>query len=163
MRALLTHHPLSGCELFAGLPDEHLCRLGGLAERQVMAASTVLFRMGDVADKLYVLRRGRVLLSLPLCIEDTDLDLTVDERVPPQLLGWSALVPPHTSTLTARTLVESEMYVFYRGPLTAALREDPSVGLHVMSNLAGVMARRFHQTQALWMRELQRGIDARRF
>lgn len=153
---------LQDCELFTGLSPEALERISAIADHASPPAETVLFRMGELADRMFAVVRGRVLLSVPFRIEGAEQDLTVDEKVPGEIVGWSALVPPHRATVAARTVVNSELLVFPRDALIEVLRGEPEVGLQVMSNVAKVLGRRLHQTQALWMRELQRGINSPR-
>lgn len=151
---------LVSCELFRGVEARSLERLAALASRVEVPAKTVLFRMGDPAEKLYVVARGKVTLALPFQLKSSEQDLTVDEKVPQELVGWSALVAPHRSTMTAQAQVDSELWVFPGEALRAALASEPATGMKVMANVAEALGRRFVQTQALWVRELQRGIKS---
>lgn len=152
---------LAGVELFRGLPGAALERLAALAEPGPVASGTALFRLGDPAERLYAIARGRVALSLPIEVRGAQEELTVDEKGPGEIVGWSALVPPHRSTLSARALIDSELLVFAGGPLLEVLGREPDLGFRVMANLGAVIGRRLHQSQAMWLRELQRSVQAR--
>lgn len=152
---------LAGVELFRGLPGAALERLAALGEPGPVPSGTALFRLGDPAERLYAIGRGRVALSLPIEVRGAQEELTVDEKGPGEIVGWSALVPPHRSTLSARALIDSELLVFAGAPLLELLGREPEVGYRVMANLGAVIGRRLHQSQAMWLRELQRSVQAR--
>jgi CRP/FNR family transcriptional regulator, cyclic AMP receptor protein len=152
---------LAQSELMRGVGSETLERLSILGRRIPASSGQVLFRLGDAAENLYVILRGRVALTLPMEIRSAQQDVTVDEKGPGDVLGWSALVPPHRATLSARAIIDSELFLLPSGALGAALREHPAAGLQVMTNLASVIGRRMHLLQAMWLRELQRLVTAR--
>ncbi len=152
---------LSASELFRGIDAAGLERVHALGQATEVPSGAVLFRMGDVAAQLYIVLRGRVALSMPIQVRGAEQDLTVEEKGPLEVVGWSALMPPHHATLSARALLDSELFVLPGDALKAALDREPTLGLRVMSNLAAVIGRRLHQAQALWVRELQRTVAAR--
>jgi CRP-like cAMP-binding protein len=51
---------LARCELFAGLGPDLLARVASSSHTEVAVRNQVLFREGDPADDLYVVRNGRV-------------------------------------------------------------------------------------------------------
>jgi CRP-like cAMP-binding protein len=152
---------LAGSELLRGIDPGVLADLVALGRTATIPSGTSLFRLGDAAENVYVVLRGRIALTLPMEIRSAQQDVTVDEKGPGDVLGWSALVPPHRATLAARAIIDSELFLFPAAPLARALREQPAAGLQVMSNLASVVGRRMHLVQAMWLRELQRTVATR--
>ncbi len=152
---------LAAGELFRGLTSIQLEKLANLAKVMPASSGSSLFRLGDTAESLYLVSSGRVALTLPIDLEGLPQDLTVDEKGAGELVGWSALVPPHRSTLSAKVVVDSELVVFEGPALAQALAADQSCGHRVMANLSEVVGRRLHQMQAMWLRELQRLITSK--
>jgi hypothetical protein len=73
-------------------------------------------------------------------------------------LAWSALVPPHALTLGARAATAGRL-VELPGPATRSLLEaEPAIGRIVLGNLARVVAGRFQEVLALYVREVHRGL-----
>ena len=52
----------------------------------------------------------------------------MEERVPGQTVGWSALIPPYRFTLTATAPLETEVIALSREALRAHFAADPAVG-----------------------------------
>ena len=152
---------LASSELLRGIDGELLDRLEQAGRTLVAPSGMTLFRLGDPADNLYIVLRGRVALTLPIEIRAAQQDVTVDEKGRGDVLGWSALVPPHRSTMSAKAIIDSELFALPGEVLANALREQPAAGLEVMTNLASVIGRRMHLVQAMWLRELQRVVTAR--
>ncbi|HEY6098447.1 MAG TPA: hypothetical protein VIW03_03395, partial [Anaeromyxobacter sp.] len=74
-------------------------------------------------------------------------------------LAWSALVPPHRATMSARASTDVELLGFERAPLLQLFEQRPTVGYAVMANLSRVVAGRLHELAALWVREVQRNVS----
>lgn len=149
---------LRGVELFKGLAEEHCREVAGLASEERAAPGETLFRLGERAERLYVIQRGRVDLTFPLQVLGEARDVRFQSLDAGRTLGWSALVPPHLLTMSARATTEVELVVLPGAGLLALLSARPAMGHLVMSNLASVVAARFHELQELWVRELQRKV-----
>jgi CRP-like cAMP-binding protein len=148
-------------ELLHGLTDAETARITAKGTLRRLSAGDVLFNLGDEARSVYIVRRGRVALSLPMQVRGRDEDILIEERFAGQTVGWSALTPPYHFTLKARTLVESELLVLPRADLLDTFAADPRVGQIVARNLAAVIGQRLHVFQAMWLREMQRVVDLR--
>ncbi len=148
-------------ELLAGLSDEHSSQILALASRQSLTSGEVLFRLGDEAHALFVVERGRIALTLPMQVRGREEDVLVEERVPGQTLGWSALIPPHRFTLKAAAPLETDVLVFTRQALAWYFSNHPAVGYVVTRNVASVIGQRLQVFQAMWLREVQRMVELR--
>jgi CRP-like cAMP-binding protein len=154
----MTHaHP----DLLTGLRAEQARDVMALAKRVELASGAELFRLGDTAESLYVVVRGRIRLMLPMQVRGGEEEIMVEERTPGQTVGWSALTPPYRFTLTARAPLESEVMALSRDALRKHFETHPDVGHVVAMNLAGVVGERLQLFQAMWLREMQRTVEIR--
>jgi CRP-like cAMP-binding protein len=144
--------------LLQDLPTRDADKLLALAFHVRLASGELLFRLGGEADRLFVVERGRVALTLPMHIYDREQDLLVEECDAGQTLGWSALVKPHRFTLTAKALVETEVLVFMRDAMLDHFGAHPEVGYRVSRNLAALVGHRLQIVEAMWLREMQRVV-----
>ncbi len=100
--------------------------------------------------------------TMPIRIGATSHEAFVDEKGPGAVIGWSALAPPFKYTLSARAMEDTELTAFSGAELSTQLAQDPVAGVVVLMNLIALLGHRMQQTQAMWLRELQRTLDARR-
>ncbi len=154
-----TLHDLEGAQLFAGLSDEDRLSVAAVARERSARAGEILFHLGELADAFWVVRRGRVELLFPLQVMGEAKEARFQTLEAGSTLAWSALVPPHRLTMTARAATELDMLEFERRRMLQLFGEHPRIGHVVMSNLAGVVATRFHELLALWVREVQRSVS----
>jgi CRP-like cAMP-binding protein len=148
-------------ELLMGLPDEEARQLVALGRLLHLRPHEELFGLGVVAESIYVIRRGRVALTLPMQVGGREEDVLVEERGEGQAVGWSALIPPHRFTLRASALLDTEVLALGRHALLEHFESCPSTGYHVLSNLAAVMGQRLQLFQTMWVREVQRVVQLR--
>jgi CRP/FNR family transcriptional regulator, cyclic AMP receptor protein len=144
--------------IFGELQDTEAERLLAVARSQQCHKGECLFLLGDHADRLYVVLKGKVELTFPLSFGGIVRDVPVESKTPGGALGWSALVKPHRFTLSARGVETSELATFPRQDLLRVFEADPRIGYVVMRHIAEVVGRRLLQVQALWARELQRAV-----
>ena len=145
-------------ELLSGLSAEEAAEVKALGSSVRLAAGDVLFRLGSEADRLFVVERGRIALSLPMRVGGHEEDVLVEERLPGQAVGWSALVPPHRFTLTAVAQLDTEVLALPRNALLAHFAARPAVGYAVTRNVAAVTGQRLQVFQTMWVREMQRSV-----
>ncbi len=146
-------------ELFAGLTEGDAARVLALGSHSNLPAGAVLFNLGDAADSLFMLERGRIALTLPMQVRGEQQDVLIEERSAGQALGWSALVPPHRFTLKAKALVDSEVIALPRIALSEHLSAHPAVGYLVTRNVSAVVGQRLQLFQTMWLREMQRVVE----
>jgi EmrB/QacA subfamily drug resistance transporter len=120
---------LARVPMFAGVPEERLRELAGRGETVSVTAGHDLFRAGEAADSLYVVRYGR-------------LDVVVDggREVVARVVGRGAVLgelglitgSPRSASVRARR--DSELLRVGRDDFVALLREE-SVALSVVTAL----------------------------
>jgi CRP-like cAMP-binding protein len=142
-----------------GLSAEEAERLLELGTRITVSSGSELFGLGDEADSLFLIARGRIRLTLPLQVRGQQEEVLVEERAVGQTVGWSALTPPYRFTLKAVAPLDAEVISLSREQLRNHFADHPAVGHAVMRNLAGVVGQRLQLFQAMWLREMQRAID----
>ncbi len=148
-------------ELVEGLSEQETAALLALAGTKTLDAGEPLFRLGAAADTLYVVARGRIVLSLPMRIRGGEEDVLVEEKEPGETVGWSGLVAPHRFTLNATAAVPSDVLAFSRAVLLDHFRSNPTVGYAVTRNVATVIGHRLLVFQTMWLREMQRTLEYR--
>jgi CRP-like cAMP-binding protein len=147
-------------DLLKGLPAEEARAVLALGRRVTLESGELLFGLGAQADHLYVIDRGRIRLTLPMQVRGRQEDIMVEERGPGQTVGWSALTPPHRFTLRAVALVETGVIAIPRDAVRAYFDVHPAVGYLVSLNLASTIGQRLQVFQAMWLREMQRAVEA---
>jgi CRP-like cAMP-binding protein len=148
-------------ELLDGLAADEAVEVRALGTRLHLAAGDTLFRLGSGAERLFIVERGRVALTVPMRVGRQEEEILIEERLPGQVLGWSALVPPHRFTLSATAQLDSELLALPRAALLEHFSRRPAVGYVVARNVAAVTGQRLQVFQAMWLREMQRMVQLR--
>ena len=148
-------------DLLKGLPPAEAERLLAIGKRTLLTSGAELFHLGDVADSIFLVARGRIRLTLPMQVRSHDEEVFVEERSSGQTVGWSALIPPHCFTLTATAAIETEVIALPRETLKAHFATHPETGYAVSLNLASIVGQRLQLFQAMWLREVQRMVELR--
>ena len=149
-------------ELLNGLSQPEVEQVLELGTKLIVPSGTFLFRLGDPADRLFLIERGRIRLSLPMQIRGQQEDILVEERSAGQTTGWSTLIPPYRFTLAATAaLFEAEVIALPREALLQYFAANPAAGYKIALNLAVVIGHRLQLFQTMWLREMQRTVEVR--
>lgn len=140
---LLHVHPF-----FAGLDEATVNLLEGCAHNVHLRAGEHLFYEGEDADRLYVIRKGRVALDVHLTGRGDHVVDTVDAG---EVVGWSWLVPPYRWFFDARAVTAVSAVSIDAACLRAKCDEDPALGYALMQRVAQVM---YHRLQSARVRLL---------
>jgi CRP/FNR family transcriptional regulator, nitrogen oxide reductase regulator len=151
----------SQAELLTGLSPAQSAQVMALATSIRVPSGSTLFELGAAATHLFVVEHGRISLTLPMHVCKREQDVLIEERVPGQAIGWSALIPPHRFTLKATALLDSEVLSIPRDSLAAYFETHPDIGYVVTRNAAEMMGQRLQVFQAMWLREMQRVVELR--
>ncbi len=118
---------------------EHQIRLlADCAMRSHFRAGEVVFREGEMANRFYLIERGRVSLESSTLGDN----ITIDEISDGDLLGWSWLFPPYAWHFTARALEKTTTIFFYGTVLREYCEKDHSLGFELFKRMSVVMLRR---------------------
>jgi CRP-like cAMP-binding protein len=128
----------------AAFAPETQARLAGLARIVEAAPGTRLLREGEPTDDTSIVLAGRVALRMHVPERGVVTILTVEEG---DLLGWSALVPPHTATSEAIAVEPVRLLSFDGAELRAALRADHALAASVYPRVLQAVARRLSATR----------------
>ena len=148
-------------EFLRGLDSGAAARLLALRSPIDLPAGSVLFALGSEADRLFLIEGGRIALTLPMQYEGRDLDLVVEEKGVGEMVGWSALIPPHRFTLKAAAPVNATLLAIPRAALLEEFAAHPEVAHAVTRNIAAVVGQRLQVFQAMWLRQMQRLLELR--
>jgi CRP-like cAMP-binding protein len=148
-------------DLLRGLSTDEIAGALALGVSLSIRGGTELFHLGDVADRIFIIQRGRIRLTLPMPVRGRSEEVFVEESAPGQTVGWSALMPPYRFTLTATVPVDTHVVALSREALREYFDRNPGVAYTVAMNLAAVIGQRLQLFQAMWLREMQRTIESR--
>ena len=143
---------LADIPLFALMDEEGRSALAGLLERRRIPAGTALFRAGDSADSLFIIRSGRV-----RCFVENTLGERIDlaELGPGEVLGEISLLDGGPRTASAETMEDVELLEMDRPALLEVIQRHPQVALDLMT----VMGRRLRHSSELLRRRVTRNLN----
>jgi CRP-like cAMP-binding protein len=148
-------------ELLNGLTADEAARFVDLGTRLNLTSGSILFKLGEPAEQMFLVLSGRINLTLPMQIKGGEEDVLIEEKMAGETMGWSGLIPPHRFTLKAVAAVETEVIAFPRAALLEHFSENPGVGYAIHRNVAGVIGHRLGIFQTMWLREMQRVVELR--
>ncbi len=128
---------------FKGMKEEHLQTLAASATQTQFTSGQVIFHAGDLANRFYLIERGKVAVEIETRDDEPILLQTLG---PGRELGWSWILPPYHEQFTARALEATEAIFFHGTRLREQCEEDVYLGYEMMRRLAVVM---LHRVQAM--------------
>jgi len=119
--------------IFEQLRPEELAALVQAARRQVYQKGQIIFSQGDPANKMFLIKAGRV--KLGKLSEEGD-EITLDIRKAGDFLGENLLFEAEDYPLTAICLENTLICGFTRDGFEKLVLENPNIGLQVIKNLS---------------------------
>ena len=123
--------------LLQGISDETRRKILATAEEETHAPGEFLFHRGEATRHFFILREGRVRLS----VGDTEL-LAFVAGSPGDIIGWSSLVENGTYTASAECLVRVKVLKIEKRQMDEILNQDPASGMSFFKHLAALVGRR---------------------
>jgi CRP/FNR family cyclic AMP-dependent transcriptional regulator len=118
---------------FSRLTPEQRTRFAAAASRRKVAANTMVIRRGSPATELYVVESGKLKVQVT---SPNGRGTTFDILGPDDLFGEVGMFGGGERTADVTTMEPSELLLLREAELTQCLREDPGIGLALMSALA---------------------------
>ena len=123
----------SDVPLFRAVDPEALERLASDAIAVTLRGGEFLFRSGDAADRLYVVRTGR----LRVLVEGEDGPRIVRELGPGDVLGELALLTGSPRSASAQAVRDSDLLSLEAARFDALLADDPGFARALLREIAG--------------------------
>jgi CRP-like cAMP-binding protein/anti-anti-sigma regulatory factor len=141
-RALFKEIPLERLDLAAGLDPDELRALRRLLRRAELNPDEVLFSEGEPGDKLYLLARGAVSIT----VGGGHRQSRIVTFAPGSIFGEAAMLDGAPRSATATIVEDTVVYSLSRRALEALARTDPSLSNKLLVNLGRHLSARLRQT-----------------
>ncbi len=155
---MISTEDLKGFSLFEGLSDAELAEIAKLCRERTYEDSSVIFTIGGFATDVYLLKTGKVDIQIEFKIYDYEIMATVYTVGKGEIFGWSALVPPHRLTASARCQGKADIIMINGKELMELLEKDRGIGYVVMKNLSALISSRLASTTIALRHEIQKLI-----
>jgi CRP-like cAMP-binding protein len=119
--------------VFENLKPEEMAALARAAGRKPYKKGQEVFAQGDPANRMFLLKAGRVKLSK---ITEAGNEITLDIRKAGDFLGESMLIEDADYPLTALCLEDTLICGFSKANFEKLILENPNIGLQVIKNLS---------------------------
>lgn len=139
---------LEKADIFNGLDKDHLADVKDCCVEETYQKGDRLFEHGKNANHLWIVMEGQVDLHFDRKLGSALEAKTISSLKPGMPFGWSGLVPPNRYRFSAFSASDTcKVVKIERNDITQRFEKDSRLGYVVMSNVARVVARRFHQLQ----------------
>jgi CRP-like cAMP-binding protein len=135
---------VSATPILAGLSDGHRERLVQCAEEARFTSGQHLARNGHPADRFFILHAGSVKLELE---PGAGLAIGIETFSPPEVVGWSWLLPPYRWHFDVRALDDVHVIAVDGATLRVWMDADPAFGYAILRPFASVMVSRLQATR----------------
>lgn len=123
--------------LFEGIDPEIMNEIVNICSEENYPQDTVLFKMGEEAECLYILEEGIVKLVIE---NGGTITFTLEESG--EVFGWSSLVESGHYTASGVCATDVKALKIDRDELNKIFNLHPNVGLRVLKRLGDVISRR---------------------
>lgn len=129
-------------KIFADLDPADLDSIADISYIHEYAPGDQLASEGAVADRLYFFLSGRAAVKVR---SPEGQQTLIDEIVPGDMLGWSAMTEPYVYTASAWATEPSEVIVMASDRLREICETNTYIGYQVAKGIGEVISRRFGQ------------------
>lgn len=126
------------------LSEEHMQELLGCASLVRFEEGSLLIREGDIANKFFLIRTGRVAVEVDVSGRG---GLRVQTAGPGEVLGWSWLISPYRWHFSGIAVADTRAVALDGECLRKKCEEDKPFGYEMLKRLSQVMERRLEATR----------------
>ena len=139
LTVILRQHPF-----LAQLSEVHMQKLIGCASNVHFPEGSFLIHEGQLANKFFLIRTGRVTLEMDMPPRGS---LRIQTEGPGEVLGWSWLISPYRWHFSARAATDVRAIALDGECLRTKCQQDHDFGYEMLERLARVMERRVEATR----------------
>lgn len=136
---ILAEHPF-----MKGLEPKYIELLVGCASNVRFDPGTFVFRQGEEANQFFLIRQGRITLTI-----DSEIygPISIQTLKKGDILGWSWLVPPYYRHFDAQALELTRVIAFDGKCLRTKCQEDKNLGYELFMRMVPLMGQRLEDTR----------------
>lgn len=139
---------LQHIEAFNTLTEKELAVIDGFCREKGFIYGDRIFKEGDDATHLYIVKKGLVDLRFDLPARETSEAHTLSSIPENNIFGWSSMVPPYRYKLSAYCATDScRVVMMEKSRFHDYLYEYPKSGYLILSELLKVVGKRFQKLQ----------------
>lgn len=131
-------------DVFGGLTDEELYAVAQLARIEVYEPGHDILCENDNARNLYIVIEGRVVVMIEV---GRGRQAIIDTVTRGGSFGWSAMVPPHVLTGSARAVDRVKLAAIAGDDVRGLCRINCAMCYAIMEKLATIISRRLTETR----------------
>ncbi len=148
----MTHEELlEQSPVFKGLPGELRALVAAVGVEQRYSPGQRVFQEGDDSTHFYVIEEGRVALEMNVHVgraEGSGRRAFAAVIGPTESFGWSALVPPHTRTMSALAIQPTSVLAIDGQALQRLVADDAAAGAIIFGQLSELISSRLEEARA---------------
>ncbi|MDQ3291801.1 MAG: cyclic nucleotide-binding domain-containing protein [Bacteroidota bacterium] len=129
----MDHFLLSNIPLFASLEKEECVSLAKKLKIKTYKAQEMIFWIGEIGDKMYILQQGKVQIFIP---DENGKNVTIAELEPGMFFGELSLLDGGTRTASAQAILPTTLFILDRNSFFEFLEQHPAAVRHVFSTIA---------------------------
>jgi CRP/FNR family cyclic AMP-dependent transcriptional regulator len=153
---------LTRFQLFEGLDESELMEIARLCHERRYEEGSIILTAGGSAQDIYLLEHGEVDIQVEVVIYDLEARASVYTAREGEAFAWSALVPPHTLTASARCRRQCDVITISGKELIDLLARNEHIGYVVMQNLSKLISSRLAATMIALRHQIQKMSAGRR-
>lgn len=150
--AEMTLEALRSVPLFASLDDDAAIGLRHLLTFRDVSAGTLLFRLGDSGDAMYLIESGRIRISIK---DEDDKEIALADLAQGDFFGEMALIDGRKRSADAQVLEDARLSVLARDVFLSFVRSNPDVALEML----GALTERLRRTDDLLRSRVSKNVN----
>ena len=142
---MVTTEDLKKIVIMTHLKDDMLDRIISITDFLKFEDQEAIFRQGDIANRFYMVKRGKVLLEQRIAEKVT---VSVGSIKPGFAFGWSTMIEEGYYTTDAVCAEPCEIFSMRGNKLRALCEKDPYMGYLLSLRLLVILKKRYdHRTE----------------
>ena len=155
---MVSREELKQIVILAHLDDRMLDKLMPFVDQMMYDQNDVIFKEGDMADRFYMLKRGKILLEKRLSEKIT---VSVGAVKTGFSFGWSSMLDDGAYTSDAVCAETCEVFSVRREKMLHLMNEDHSLGYIFTQRLMHIIKKRLDHRTEQFLRSITEHPDIR--
>jgi len=155
---MVSRDDLKSIVILSYLKDEMLDKLLSIVDAMMFHEDETIFKEGDMAERFFMLKRGKILLEKRISDEIT---VSVGSVKAGFSFGWSSMLEGDAYKSDAISADTCEVFSFRREKIIRLLNEDHSMGYLLNQRLLQVVKKRLDHRTEQFLRAIEHHPDTK--